>query len=125
MWAKAVVGRGSPASETCETNPIWGDGRSRAGLARSSTACRGNPRSGRGQALRRAKTCETKPNLGELGYVGKGGRRVWLRLDMKRAKRTQFDGDRGEKAGFAPVRLRSGQALRGNDTGQQLPANSR
>jgi hypothetical protein len=53
MWAKAVVWAVTrPGSETCKTNPISASGgRCRAGLARSGTACRGNPRSGRGQAL--------------------------------------------------------------------------
>jgi hypothetical protein len=62
------------ARQTCKTNPIEPGRRAntqnkptgtecRAGLPRSGTPCRGNPRSSRGQALRRGETCKTNPIL--------------------------------------------------------------
>jgi hypothetical protein len=72
-----------------KTNPIWATGgRCRAGLARSGTACRGNPRSGRGQALRRAKACETNP-ISRL-RIADCRLRVERGREGVRAKRTQF-----------------------------------
>jgi hypothetical protein len=94
--------RPAPEDRSRKTKPISGSG----GRSRSGTP---NPRSGRGQALRRAEACKTNPiyrrpgrltkgivqNEAKLGGNGACGQRrlpcgAWLGWGVKRAKRTQF-----------------------------------
>jgi hypothetical protein len=108
MWTKAVVvlGVARPGSETCKTNPIWPGRRLVPEENVRNAAKLGGPgvcgqkrlscRAWLGLGVKRAKRTqfgpaggrcrrklrETKPNLGQLGHVGKGRRRVgrwWAR----------------------------------------------
>jgi hypothetical protein len=64
MWAGAVVWASArPGSETCKTNPILPRARWWA-----------QPTLPRERCLCSRETCKTKPNLGELEYMGKGRR---------------------------------------------------
>jgi hypothetical protein len=93
----------------CKTNPISTTGGGcRAGLPHSGTACRGNPRSGRRQALRGGEVCETNP-------IWPGRRRV---TEGKRAKRSQTWTDWGI---WAKAAVMWGVARPGSETCKTNP----
>jgi hypothetical protein len=88
MWAKSVVvwGVARPGRETCKTNPIWsGRGADAGNKTRETNPIpKGRP-VGRIPIIplfhhstipMRRWSCKTKPNLGQLGYAGKGSYRV-------------------------------------------------
>jgi hypothetical protein len=89
---------------TCKTNPIW-SGRGRT----PETKCAKRTQFRPGAGGRRMELCKTKPNLGLLGYMGKGSCPVALpRREGKCAKQTQSGKMSGGDAQTVRLSLRAG-----------------